>query len=60
MPVRDRKQPDNRQGSASSGNSWLSQDTVRNAEGQSLDQDQASSGGQNAGSVSDSFKMDSK
>ncbi|KAJ5773372.1 Ras-association [Penicillium paradoxum] len=60
MPVRDRKQPDNRQGSASSGNSWLSQDTVRNAERQSLDQDKASVRGPSADSFSDSFKMDSK
>lgn len=45
MPVRD-TQPDTRQGSESSGNSWISQDTVRNP-GQSRDEVSASSGGRN-------------
>ncbi|KAJ5452763.1 Ras-association [Penicillium cf. griseofulvum] len=60
MPARDRNQPDNRQGSESSGNSWMSQDTVRNSESQSLNQDEASTGGYNADTFPGSLKMDSK
>lgn len=60
MPARDRNQPDDRQGSESSGNSWMSQDTVRNSANLSRDPDEASTGGQNADSFPGSFKMDSK
>lgn len=60
MPARDRNLTDNRQGSESSGNSWKSQDTVRNSESQSRDHDEAFSGGHNADPFPSSLKMDSK
>lgn len=60
MPVRDNNQPDNRQGSGSSGNSWMSQDTVRNSEGQLRDQPKASSGGGNADSFPGSLNVNPK
>ncbi|KAJ5959710.1 Ras-association [Penicillium vulpinum] len=60
MPARDRNQPDDRQGSESSGKSWMSQGTVRNSEGQSRDQDEASARGYNAEPFLGSLKMDSK
>lgn len=60
MPARDRNQPDNRQGSESSGKSWMSQDTVRNSESQPGDQDEAFAGGHNADQFPSSLKMDSK
>lgn len=60
MPARDRNQPDNRQGSESSEHSWMSQDTVRNSESLSRDQDEASVGGHNADSFPGSLKIGSK
>jgi adenylate cyclase len=45
MPVQEHEQPD-RQGSASSGNSWISQATVRNSDG--TRQDNTASDGRNA------------
>ncbi|KAJ5329816.1 Ras-association [Penicillium brevicompactum] len=58
MPVRD-SQPDNRQGSESSGNSWISQDTVRNP-GQSRDESNALSGGRSIAPFPGSLNMDQK
>ncbi|CAG7926594.1 unnamed protein product [Penicillium olsonii] len=58
MPVRD-NQPDNRQGSESSGNSWISQDTVRNP-GQSRDGSNPSPGGHNVEPFPGSLNMNPK
>ncbi|CAG8030780.1 unnamed protein product [Penicillium salamii] len=58
MPVRD-TQPDTRQGSESSGNSWISQDTVRNP-GQSRDEVSASSGGRNVDPFPGSLSVNPK
>lgn len=47
MPVREHEQPD-RQGSASSGNSRISQATVRNSDGTRQEQSNITSDGRNA------------
>ncbi|CDM34495.1 unnamed protein product [Penicillium roqueforti FM164] len=60
MPARDPNQPDNRQGSDSSANSWRSQDTVRHSESYSRDGDEAFTGGHNADTFPSSLNMDPK
>jgi adenylate cyclase len=60
MPVRERPHSENRQGSGSSGNSWISQETVRNPENQSRDPSKSSANSRNADPFPGSLTMDTK
>ncbi|KAJ5584327.1 Adenylate cyclase [Penicillium hispanicum] len=58
MPVREHQQPDGRQGSGSSGNSWVSQDTVRNNEGSRRDPKRPSPNSRNVDAFPGTLRMD--
>ncbi|OGE50127.1 hypothetical protein PENARI_c018G05980 [Penicillium arizonense] len=60
MPVRERPHSENRQGSGSSGNSWISQETVRHPENQPGDPSKPSAGNRNADPFPGSLTMDTK
>jgi adenylate cyclase len=60
MPVRERSHPENRQGSESSGNSWISQETVRHPENQPRDPNKSSASHRNAECFPGSLTMDTK